>query len=514
MDLKQNNNQDMVYKSNIITRREVIKAGGFLSLSPFLTTTVKATTSGEIELEYNCDIPTGDFSISIEVRERLVEDTAPAWNNVEEIELSNGFDEITLEELEGGQNYDNEYQLYISMNGDSEDTPKLHEVHLYLPEREQPDTTSWVDNFSNGNAKGWIDDDGNEPNVTDESITITDYSLYGVDGGSDQRIAWDDAPILDVQEEFTVSGVIKSEIPDDRTRIGLLQDHTSGAILIFSDEYSATYLATDIADEPGEDSYPTSFDDTWVEFEIHSPEKESILKAKVWEYEHSEPEEYELETEFENIESGEFAISPGGSNSGREIYLDMVTIQGEEFVPEPDDDLRLGVRDFIEIDRTLPYTVNYNDPEEGWKDVTEEADVSSSDSSIVSVDNENNEYTGESRGETTLTVEHEGLETPKSITCADIIIADLDLLPFDRKVQAVMNDRTMQSVYMATIIGVAAAKIAKSQYAGLGLMGLILLIAWIAGFISSGIVLVAIPAIIILSFALTHTRPQIRVGRE
>jgi len=79
--------------------------------------------------------------------------------------------------------------------------------------------------------------------IVSDSV-LGEQSLNVADNVDDNSPVWSAGPVLDLSETFRIEGTIKSTIPEQRTRLGIEADEGSRALLIFSDEFNATFLAT------------------------------------------------------------------------------------------------------------------------------------------------------------------------------------------------------------------------------------------------------------------------------
>ena len=481
---------------NKITRREAILSGSVIAVTPIISFRVGATDSGLVELDANVNVPT-DTGIDVRIFEDIDGSGTPNYQQEKEI-TSSGIYEYDALQGETGQGI--QYWMDIQLSGDGTNTPEVYSLEITLPEdsdAEEPEF-EWVDNFSEGNADEWVNLNDNEPPLVSESATDTHYSIESIDNTENETITWVDGPNLDLRDSFEIRGVTKNNIPERRVRLGIIPDSGDSVLLIFNDEYDATYLATSPGESPdGLDTIDDIFNNVWVEWEIYSPESEEIIQAKVWEYGDTEPSGYQLEREFTGI-GGQFSIEAGSNNDGREIMLDEVKISGEQFIPDEHDDLYLDAREFVILEETIPYKVRYNDPEEGWKDITETVErLEVSDDTVVELNTENHEIEGVGRGETHIEIEHEEIISGHNISCATVEIEDMDYLPNFRRVQAIMGDRGMQAIGVATIGASVVSGFTGSGWAGVALGVLVLILAWAMGGAPAGLAIAGVLFIVL-----------------
>lgn len=356
-------------------------------------------------------------------------------------------------------------------------------------------TETFTDTFEDNNIDGWV---GSNISVSNESVEAS-YSLRATDGtGSVSDFPkWEGGPIIDLSEQFEISGVsqINQGGGSARSGFGLQKTNsTEGMLLLFSGQFNNTFLAVDgLEDYQNQDSYDTDFNQEWVKWRIVS-ESAGVVKAKVWNYNGQEPEGFPLEREF-STQSGRLSIWTGTTNNNRIAYLDSVSITGTERISE---NLSIETRKWLDYGESAEYKVYYTDPETGVrKDVTAEATISSSNPSVVSIDENTVTATAttnrEVNEEIELTATYSEADSPAraEITVAAVSIENIDILPLSRRFQATFTDNGIAWLLATTILSVGVTRLTTS-FGGLSIAVLFLTIGWLVGWISTGIALVGL----------------------
>jgi len=168
--------------------------------------------------------------------------------------------------------------------------------------------------------------------VTDNVAKITDSE----DGdGSTGRIGWQAAGEVSTHDEFEIQGVYQAVIDtaynyrfgiQGEDRVILKIDPSSDAIGF------GTTTWTSVSGETIDDA----FIGEWVEFRIRF-DGEGTAKAKVWPYETSEPNDWQISSEIDN-ETGTIVASSGQNNHGRELLVDEIEVVSIQDEDEPIDE--------------------------------------------------------------------------------------------------------------------------------------------------------------------------------
>lgn len=353
------------------------------------------------------------------------------------------------------------------------------------------------DDFEDGDIDGW---DGQFANATQESYH-GQYSLAQSDGYGEfaDRAIWTSGPTLNLSESFTVKGTVKSDqgVGGGRTRLGLINDNDRGAMLIFSEEFGATFL-DDVGSgqqQAPADAINTSYNNVWVNFIITSPDNETALKAKVWPVDEQEPSDYQLSVEFDPQVSP-FSINPGADEGERVMYLDNVTVSGSE---ASDPDLSIDARNYMRHNTTQEYRVfeerNTTGVANFSADVTNNSTVESLNPSVISVNQQTNELVATSNKTTnervTIRAEYNGSVAYKEITVASPTVDNLAVLPPMWRISATFGDSTIQAILVAIFAGIFGARVSTS-FGGLALMQLMMVAGWFTGYATVGITMISL----------------------
>lgn len=356
------------------------------------------------------------------------------------------------------------------------------------------------DTFEDGNIDGWTGD------TIELSQTSTEgnYSLLITppDDSEAERVGtWQEGPTLDTSEGFTVTGVAQPNYDteqDGEIRLGLIgdrEDPDGNALLIFDGTNGATYLSSDVSPPTVPDSnINNDFDGTWVSYEIRST-GDNQIEAKVWEYGTSEPTEYQINETFDPLAS-QFTVNTGaGGALGRELYLDSVSLEGTQ-AEETDETLRLDTGNYLGFGETQEYTVyDLVGEREIRNDVTNSATVTSGNTSVITIDESNNEMTATTDENVStrvnITATYQGRTDVYQVTVAEQSIENLDVLPFFGRIGAMFLDRGFQMVLASLLMSIAATRV-SGVYAGLGVYQMGLTAGWLIGWVPIGLAFVGL----------------------
>lgn len=367
----------------------------------------------------------------------------------------------------------------------------------------------FTDDFEDETVDGW---DGGNPQAVQDGFH-GEWSLEVEDGFQGQT-AWQSGPLLDLGEEFRVEGTVKSTAaqtnPDDRPRrIGLFESFGEGVMLVFRSDQNTTFLATDVQESPSDvdDTISSNFDDVWVDFVIES-DGEGTVRAKVWESGTTEPSTFQLERNFDPI-AGQFAIEPGQSDDVRVYNLDEVEITGYEAVAE---NLTIETSSLLRHGERNAYEIKLEEYDESQgrnvtRDVTDEANVTSLNTSGITVDEQTNELVATSdeafNDRVTIRAEHPNVTGAafKEVTVATVEMANLDVLPPVYRIAAFLGDWTIFLLFISIGAGIIGTRVATS-FMGLSMMEIVLIIGWFGGYLSLGLMLVSVFACLFIGLNL------------
>ena len=357
------------------------------------------------------------------------------------------------------------------------------------------DQISRTDDFEDQNADGW---EGQNINV-EATNGPGDYSLVATDGFGSQEDnpEWVSGPTLDLTEQFTVSGTSKVQPQDLRSGFGIVRpnetaDNAEGVILLFSGEFDQTFIARFNGENPpGLDTINTDYDNEWVNWELESDGGGNVT-ATVWSTSETKSEGDTISRQLDP-DSGKFSIFSGVAPVGRVVSLDSVTASGTT-VTSPN--LVIGSDNYIPYGETTDYTVyNLEGGNDRRIDVTENATVTSANTSVVTVDESKRELTATAdesvNTRVPISAEYEGQFQTKEITVASPTVDNLDVLPFLWRISAMFQDRAFQMILVGLLLSIAATRTA-SAFAGIGVYQMVLTAGWLIGWVPIGLALVSL----------------------
>jgi len=132
--------------------------------------------------------------------------------------------------------------------------------------------------------------------------------------------------------------------------------------------------------------------------------------------------------------------------------------------------------------------------------VTDTATVTSSNTSVVTVDSQAAELVATSNlqvnDRVTVTATYTDQNgntytTQQNVTVANETVENIGILPTASRFTASIDDQTIQAILVAIGFG-AAASIIASSFAGLGATTLIMTIAWLADYVGDGMIIVTV----------------------
>lgn len=381
---------------------------------------------------------------------------------------------------------------------------------------------TWEDDFEDGTVDGW---EGENFDISQDSVN-GDYSLEAKDDVSNQEEnpEWVEGPVLDLSESFTLDGTmfVDQGSGDLRVGLGLVQENeqgdAEGVLLLFSDEYDSTFIAEKNVENPNDENLETingDFDGMWVNFELVS-DSDGTVKAKVWEHGTEEPAEYQISRGM-GAESGQLSVFVGTKLANRQVHLDNVVIEGQSVPSSPR--LNMETRDLYKPGETHEYSVVYTKNESGrniTEDVTQDAEVQSLNSSLLTVDETNNTITAAENASASVgavRATYNNSTTYKEIVVAEPTVKNLEILPGMWRITTVISDPTIFFLLIATFAGVAATRF-SSSFAGIGIGQMVMTIGWFAGYVAWAIAAVSLFAAMFIGLNLAlNTEFTGRVGR-
>lgn len=377
---------------------------------------------------------------------------------------------------------------------------------------------TFTDDFEDQNTDGWQSD-----NPTLDAVNqgaVGDWSLYLDTDAADSQASWEGGPVLDMQDEFVVTGVVRHErtsgtTADHMTRLGISsgQPFTQGenAFLVFNYAEDATYLDS----EGGNTSVPAasvsdSFNADWIRFRVWSDADDDTLFGKVWLNGTTEPTDPQLEREFAGI-SGSFVVNVGeNEDTERQLLLDEVTIDGSE---RTDPDLELDHNNLLLTGEQTDYTVEYTQFDEQLgrnqtTDVTDDANtsVTSMNTTALTVDESNATLQASGNDAIAQRVDvragYNGSVTYNYVTVVpEVSMQYLEILPPEYRITAFLGDWTTFLLIIAIGAGIIGTRAATS-FLGLSMMELVLIVGWFGGYITRGLLLVSVFACIFIGLNL------------
>lgn len=171
---------------------------------------------------------------------------------------------------------------------------------------------------------------------------------------------------------------------------------------------------------------------------------------------------------------------------------------------EEDAALSIDARHYMEHGEKTPYSITYGEIDESGnfvrKDVTNETTVSSNNTTVVTVDAIATELVATSeRGvndQTYITANYtnddgETFTNQHNVTVANKTVENLDILPPVIRFTATLDDKTMQTILIATGVAVVAAIVAGA-FSGIAAFTVIMSMGWVMGIVPDGTIIVVV----------------------
>lgn len=198
---------------------------------------------------------------------------------------------------------------------------------------------------------------------------------------------------------------------------------------------------------------------------------------------------------FENpedvtVEYRSAVSNSAGGDQTAEAWYDNITVHRE---PQPSEDLDLQLNAYMKHGTLQSYEV-YENVSGGWKDVTDSANVTSDNSSVVQVHSSNNTLQSTSdetvNRQVNITATYNAMQDTEQVTVANSTVENIDILPVWWKINAVISDWAFLWIVAATLSGVVAARQSR-VFAGVGAFCLVMIMGWVVGDVSRGLVIVS-----------------------
>lgn len=165
---------------------------------------------------------------------------------------------------------------------------------------------------------------------------------------------------------------------------------------------------------------------------------------------------------------------------------------------DADEQLRIETREYMKHNTTTPFNVYaYNNSTDTYTNVTgdpglnvtvEKPDVVTVDLSSASITSTSNTSVNDV---TNVTAEYDGLNDTQTVVVANETIENLDILPPMQKFTATIQDDNSVVILIATGVGAAAAAFAGAT-AGVGAFPLVIIAAWVSGFVGTHVLIAAL----------------------
>lgn len=370
---------------------------------------------------------------------------------------------------------------------------------------------TFTDEFEDGDANGWINEDSDTPAETDNMSVEGNHSMYVnstmIPRVSNPSFEWVGGPTLNTSSGWSINGTLYYDYASTQdaqsTRVGLSTadggQTSNNAFLIFHYGDGAVYLGEGSGDTTGE-TINNDFARTWINFRMETNEGTDEIRAKVWAVGSQEPDNWQINKTISISGGGEFGVNPGDSDAaGREMWLDSVKISGETTNPESET-LELDVQRYMKHNTTQDYRVlaTVNDTEgTGNKtvDVTDEAFVSSENPDVVAV-NESaqtlNATANTSVNErVTITASYQGKTTAKNVTVANATMENAAILPGTYRATAMISDDTIFILLITAILSVLFVRV-STAFGGLAMSQVVIAIGWFGNYVGDGIAMVSV----------------------
>ena len=175
--------------------------------------------------------------------------------------------------------------------------------------------------------------------------------------------------------------------------------------------------------------------------------------------------------------------------------IKVVNVQLERL----NDRIDFEIPNYLRHGQEANYTVSA-EQNGAWSDVTDQATVTVSNTSVVQVDSNRqvveatSDISVNNRVEVTAQYTADNgdvLSTTEEVTVANNTVENFDILPPTWQVNAVMMDSSIQIILVAVLLAVAATLFATS-FAGLSIGTLTIIVGWLGGWADTGLVLTAI----------------------
>lgn len=186
-------------------------------------------------------------------------------------------------------------------------------------------------------------------------------------------------------------------------------------------------------------------------------------------------------------------------------YTDNITVSGDTDLgvielTAKEYELEFHITDWLNYSASSEYRVYFND-----EAITDNATVTVENTTLFTVDSTNNTVTatnntsifGRSNITASYTVDNQTLNVTKTITVSPLEPEYIDLLPPLYATFAIIGNVEIQYLLLA-IVGGIGVSIAVNSFAGISSLELFIIIGWVAGWVSLGVVLSGLFAAILI----------------
>ena len=214
-----------------------------------------------------------------------------------------------------------------------------------------------------------------------------------------------------------------------------------------------------------------------------------------------------------SVPNGTYEVT--ASKTGYNTDSAIITVNGanktQNFRLIPDDfQLDLQIQNYMEHGSRQPYRVEYrrvtSDGNIVSTLVTEQANLSSDNTNVISIDNQNNELVATDNrsvaDRVNITAEYttsDGTvyQTTKNVTVANNTIENIGIMPGSQFIGAFLNigkglGTEIQWLFLIITFGAVMARLSRNEWIGLGAISMSLIITWLMGYVSVGIMMISL----------------------
>lgn len=217
----------------------------------------------------------------------------------------------------------------------------------------------------------------------------------------------------------------------------------------------------------------------------------------------------------------EYMIDVAGDESryydGEGDDLGEIYQQVQEDIEAIGGELEVDTRSLYQPGATHSYTVNQitylSDNTTEVEDVTEEANVTTTNTSLLSVNESGHTLSATDDANTSTWVRVDatvgGVSGCTNVIVAQPTVENLELVPGIWRFYAVFADSAIFFLLLASLLSVPASRFA-SAFAGLGVAEMVIVVGWFAGYIPLGIMLLSVFTAIFIGLNLAENTVQLR----